>query len=100
MVDCLGGFEPLQMSKQAFWKRVNPQAIAFLLNSLATSLQLIRIRLRHEISTWWRFFPNWPAIGTGNLLFEKDREKRRLGRFHGVGLTQKPAEPEWGTDRF
>jgi hypothetical protein len=43
---------------------------------------------------------NWPAIGTGNLLFEKDREKRRLGQFHGVGLTQKPAEPEWGTDRF
>ena len=40
MADRLGGFEPLQMSKQAFWKRVNPRAIAFLLDSLATSLQL------------------------------------------------------------
>ena len=40
MADRLGGFEPLQMSKQAFWKRVNPRAIAFLLDTLATSLQL------------------------------------------------------------
>ena len=40
MADRLGGFEPLKMSKQAFWKRINPQAIAFLLDSLATSLQL------------------------------------------------------------
>ena len=40
MADRLGGFEPLQMSKQAFWNRVNPRAIAFLLDSLATSLQL------------------------------------------------------------
>jgi hypothetical protein len=40
MADRLGGFEPLKMSKQALWKRINPQAIAFLLESLATSLQL------------------------------------------------------------
>ena len=40
MADRLGGFEPFQMSKQAFWKRVNPRSIAFLLDALATSLQL------------------------------------------------------------
>lgn len=40
MAERLGGFEPLKMSKQAFWNRINPQAISFLLDSLATSLQL------------------------------------------------------------
>jgi len=40
MADRLGGFVPLKLSKQAFWKRVNPRAIAFLLDSLATSLEL------------------------------------------------------------
>lgn len=40
MADRLGGFEPLQMSKQAFWKRINARAIAFLLESLSTSLRL------------------------------------------------------------
>lgn len=35
----LGGFEPLKMSKQAFWKRVNPKAVAFLLEALASSLK-------------------------------------------------------------
>jgi len=40
MADRIGGFEPLKMSKQAFWKRVNPEAIAFLLDALGTSLKL------------------------------------------------------------
>jgi len=39
MASRLGGFEPLKMSKQAFWKRVNDKAIAFLLEALASSLK-------------------------------------------------------------
>jgi len=35
----LGQFEPLTMSKQAFWKRINPKAVAFLLEALALSLK-------------------------------------------------------------
>lgn len=40
MAHRLGNFEPLTMSKQAFWKRLNSKAIAFLLEALATCLQL------------------------------------------------------------